>query len=241
MNCDGSGKLFVGRGETLNKGWLYDASLWPLEVALLRRWRSWLWSGVVGPRVLELGSGTGLNFPYHPEDIAVTALERDRGYLERSRERRARDGSDVTLVLGSVEDLPFPDAVFDEVVASFILCSVQSPGEALREVNRVLKPGGRLHLLEHCRPAGFLGKLFDRVAPWIHETFGDRIDGEPIPLLEREGFRVLSVTQSLRWTLRLLIARKRERSPTKDMDTSPAKAIATGEDRPCEGWRCLEK
>ncbi|MFO7941269.1 MAG: class I SAM-dependent methyltransferase [Bacillota bacterium] len=192
----------------MNKGRLYDAFLWPLEAALLRRWRRRLWSEVRGPRVLELGSGTGLNFPYHPEGISVTALEKESDYLTRSRKRQSSGGAKVTFVSGSVEDLPFTDDTFDELVASFILCSVERPQVALREAHRVLKPGGTLRIMEHCRPGGILGNLFDWAAPWIHETFGDRIDGEPVPLLEDAGFRVVSVTHTAGRTLRLLVARK---------------------------------
>ncbi len=192
----------------MDKGELYDFFMRPLEVALLRRWRRRLWAPVRGPRVLELGSGTGANLPYHPEGVSVVALDRDPDYLRRARSRAAAGEVPPRTIRGCAENIPFRDGAFDEVVFSFLLCSVDDPSAALDEVYRVLHPGGRVHLLEHCRPRGPMGTIFSALAPTVRRRFGDRIDGEPWRDLARAGFVVETVVGSGGGTLRLIVARK---------------------------------
>ena len=134
-----------------------------------RRYRSWrerLWSLVGGPRVLEVGVGTGKNLPYHPPDVAITAIDLSPRMLERARRRAASRGVDLELRRGDVQALEFADGSFDGVVGTFVFCSVPDPVLGLAEVRRVLKPAGRLLLVEHVRAAGALvGRLQDLANP----------------------------------------------------------------------------
>ena len=102
-------------------------------------------------RVLELGVGTGQNLPYYPPGTRVIAIEPDPAMLDRARPRACAAEAKVYLVAGAGETLPFPDDVFDEVVATLVFCTVRSPTLSLAEVRRVLKPGGRLRFMEHVR------------------------------------------------------------------------------------------
>jgi phosphatidylethanolamine/phosphatidyl-N-methylethanolamine N-methyltransferase len=114
-----------------------------------RVWRKELWSLVDGKRILELGVGTGKNLALHRRDRQITAVDISEKMLPRARRRAARLGSNVRLQVADAQSLPHGDARFDAVVATFLFCSVPGPIQGLREARRVLRPGGRLLLLEH--------------------------------------------------------------------------------------------
>lgn len=117
------------------------------------RHRRSLLAGAEG-RVLELGTGTGLNLPHYPAAVErVDGVDPNPGMHELAgrvaREVTAGSGRVVELHEARGEELPFSDASFDTAVSTWTLCSVGDPGRVLAEVRRVLRPGGRLLLLEH--------------------------------------------------------------------------------------------
>jgi ubiquinone/menaquinone biosynthesis C-methylase UbiE len=95
--------------------------------------------------VLEVGAGGGQNFSfYDPARVeCVEAIEADEAMLAIARRRLEDAPVSIHLISAPVEMLPFPDAQFDSVVATLVFCSVQDPERGLREIWRVLKPGGR--------------------------------------------------------------------------------------------------
>jgi SAM-dependent methyltransferase len=102
-------------------------------------------------RVLELGAGTGLNMKHYKSVEQVVLTEPDPGMVKRL-ERRLRDSSTSrTVVTAPAEQLPFEDGSFDTVVATMVFCTASDPQAALREIRRVLTPGGRLLFIEHVR------------------------------------------------------------------------------------------
>lgn len=101
--------------------------------------------------VLELGVGTGQNLRFYDPGVRVIGVEPDSGMLEAAVRRADRVSASIQLVFGAGEGLPFRDGVFDQVVASLVLCSVASPARTLSEARRVLKPDGRLRFYEHIR------------------------------------------------------------------------------------------
>lgn len=150
----------IGR---LSARW-YDRLLEPLERAGLRERRRRLLSGLDG-EVLEIGAGTGLALEHYAGAARVVQLEPDpyrRAELER---KRSQARVPVEVVDARAEALPFPDGSFDAVVSMLVLCSVADPPCVLSEVRRVLRPGGRLVLLEHVRAGGALGRAQDLLAP----------------------------------------------------------------------------
>jgi ubiquinone/menaquinone biosynthesis C-methylase UbiE len=131
----------------------YDLFNGPAERAGLRKQRHDLLAQATGATI-EIGAGTGLNLPHYPPAVTRLALiEPDPHMSRRLRRRAARPGRDAEIRSASADRLPFPDASFDTAVVTFTLCSVPDEQAALREITRVLAPGGRLLFLEHVRSA----------------------------------------------------------------------------------------
>lgn len=126
--------------------------------------------------VLEVGAGNGLNFPlYDPAQVErVEAIEPDPAMLRYARERVKAARVPITLTQGSVETLPFANATFDCAVATLVFCSVPNPLQGLREIRRVLKPGGSLLMVEHVRShRAFLGGVQDILVPLTTRMCGN--------------------------------------------------------------------
>jgi ubiquinone/menaquinone biosynthesis C-methylase UbiE len=123
---------------------LYDPVLSVPEATFLRRWRAELVGDLTG-RVLEIGSGTGLNLPHYRPEVDLVLTE-PHPAMRAQLERRAT-GRRVQPY--PAERLEFPEASFDVVVSTLVLCTVPDPDAALAEVHRVLKPGGELRFIEH--------------------------------------------------------------------------------------------
>ncbi|MDT9600510.1 class I SAM-dependent methyltransferase [Sphingosinicella rhizophila] len=101
-------------------------------------------------KILEIGFGSGANLPHYPDGVvSLHVIEPDGQLAKRALPRILASGRQVHAHPGKAEDLPFADASFDTIVSSFTLCSVSDPEQALREVARVLRPGGRFLFLEH--------------------------------------------------------------------------------------------
>jgi SAM-dependent methyltransferase len=126
-------------------------------------------AGILGAargEVLEIGFGTGLNLAHYAAITHLHGVEPSQGMRAVGEARGAGLPFPVTVQHGFAEKLPYPDARFDTVVSTFVLCSVRSVENALREIGRVLRPGGRFIALEHVRSDDpGLAKWQDRVAP----------------------------------------------------------------------------
>jgi ubiquinone/menaquinone biosynthesis C-methylase UbiE len=146
----------------------YDKQMAKTEKAGLRAYRRSLLADIHGS-VLEIGGGTGLNLPcYGPGVESLTITEPDRPMLRRL-ERKVREQAPAAKVLRApAEDLPFNDSSFDVAVSTLVLCGVDDQPRALRELRRVLRPGGQLVFLEHLRAEEpRLARLQDRVN-WLN-------------------------------------------------------------------------
>lgn len=157
-------------------------------------WRKKLWALVRGPRVLEVGVGTGKNIPYWPKGIQVTAIDLTPGMLDIARRRAPILGVVADLRLGDAQALYFPDASFDTAVATFVFCSVPDPVLGLRELRRVVRPGGRVLLLEHMRSANpILGALMDILNPVVVRLIGANINRRTVENVRGAGLQIESV------------------------------------------------
>jgi len=126
-----------------------------------------LLAGLSG-RVLELGAGNGLTFPYYPDAVSeVVAIEPEAYLRDRAHEAAAASRIRVTVVDAVADRLPFPDESFDAAVASLVLCSVPDQPAALAELRRILRPTGELRFYEHVRPSNpRTAALWQRFDDW---------------------------------------------------------------------------
>jgi len=129
---------------------LYDPFFWLAERAGLAARRRALVQRARG-RVLEIGAGTGLNLRHYANDAELVLSEPDAAMADRLRRRVAGRRHPATVVLAPAEALPFADGEFDAVVSTLVLCTVPDQAAALREIRRVLRPGGQLLFMEHIR------------------------------------------------------------------------------------------
>jgi ubiquinone/menaquinone biosynthesis C-methylase UbiE len=145
---------------------LYDRSTARLEHEALGAHRRRVLDQAQG-QVLDVGAGTAANLPHYPSTVEhVVLLDPHPGMLARAAARSAASRVGATTHLGSAEHLPFADSSFDTVVCAFSLCTVKNVPAALKETARVLRPAGRLLVLEHVRSRDpQLARWQDRLAP----------------------------------------------------------------------------
>jgi ubiquinone/menaquinone biosynthesis C-methylase UbiE len=159
-----------------------------------RPWREKLWEMVRGPRVLEVGVGTGKNMAFWPHDAQMTAIDLTPGMLDIARQRAQTLGVSADISLGDVQALNYPDGSFDTIVGTFLFCSVPDPVLGLRELSRVVRPGGQVLLLEHVRSENqILGALMDVVNPLVVRMMGANINRRTVNNVRLSGLDVTQV------------------------------------------------
>lgn len=188
---------------------LYDAVMAAAERGALGRWRR----DVVRPaggRVLEVGAGTGLDFPHYAAGAAVVATDRSYEMLARSRARLAGAAARIELVVADAEALPFRDGAFDDAVVGLAMCTIPRPPVALAELRRVLRQGGALRMLEHVRlEHPLFGRLQDWLTPvWRRVAGGCRLDRRTVRSVADAGFALESVGRELGGYVVRILARK---------------------------------
>jgi ubiquinone/menaquinone biosynthesis C-methylase UbiE len=167
----------------------YDRVSGPLERAVLGERRARLLADLDGD-VLDVGAGTGVNLPYFRRASGVVAAEPDPAMRRRLTAKLGAARVPVEVTADAAETLRHPDASFDAVVFTLVLCSVASVDRALAEARRVLRPTGRLVVLEHVRGEGPLARWQDRVTPlWSRVNAGCQLGRETAAAVERAGFR----------------------------------------------------
>ena len=153
-------------------GWIYDLLAGRAERAGIAERRHELLAGLEGD-VVEIGAGTGASLPHYELARRVVAIEPDASMAKRLPHRLEEAKVPVEVVTARAEKLPFPDESFDAAVAAFVLCSVDDPQAVLAEARRVLRPGGKLVLLEHVRGDGRTGRWQDRITPLHSKMAGN--------------------------------------------------------------------
>lgn len=142
-------------------------------------------------RILEVGAGTGLNLFLYPQGTSGAATEKSSEMLKFAREKQRP--SEVSLVQNCAEELPFSDASFDAAFATLVFCSVASPVKAFEELRRVVRKGGAVILLEHVRPNGLLGYVFDVLNFVVAPLFEDHFNRRTAETARAAGLEVVEV------------------------------------------------
>ncbi len=172
---------------------LYDTVMKPLEKRKFKRIRIKLVEQATG-KVMEIGSGTGVNFPYYRNAVSVDAIEPDSVMRERSQ-NRAQSPAPIQIWNTDAEQLPFGDDTFDSVVATLVFCTIPNPIKALEEVKRVAKPGAAILLFEHVRvDQPVMEKAQDVLTPlWKHICDGCHLNRDTLASVRQTGIEVNSV------------------------------------------------
>jgi SAM-dependent methyltransferase len=175
--------------------------------ARLGGWRYDLLGGLRG-RVLELGVRRGPNFAYYPPDVQVVVTDAYASMIQDARDAFPRFKQGIALSLADAQRLPFADDTFDAVIATLVFCSIPDPVQALAEVSRVLRPGGRFYSIDHVRcDQPVVGALMDLVAPlWKAVTYGCNLNRRTEEVLRASGFRVHERRTALAGIMRWLIS-----------------------------------
>jgi ubiquinone/menaquinone biosynthesis C-methylase UbiE len=169
---------------------LYD----PLGVFMERLWmggrRARLLKGARGA-VLEIGGGTGANLPHYRDVDRVTVAEPDPFMRKRLDPKLEVVRVPVEVSAARAEALPFPDGSFDTVVSTLVLCTVPDQESVLDEIQRVLRPGGRLLFIEHVRATGSTARWQDRIEPLWGRIFGGcHPNRDTVAAIEEAGLEI---------------------------------------------------
>lgn len=182
----------------------YERTMQPLERWFLTRWRAEAMAHLpAASRILEVGAGTGLNFRFYPRDAHGVASEFSTEMLKVAAGKGKPEG--VFLTQSNAEILPFREATFDAAFATLVFCSVAAPQKAFAELHRVVKPGGRLVLLEHVRPSGLLGPLFDLLNLLTVWLLDDHCNRRTTEAAQRAGFRLVHLERRLQGIFNLVV------------------------------------
>lgn len=159
-------------------------------------------------RVLELGVGTGGNLPlYDAKKVSsVTGVDFSPAMLQRARQRHCPVPCDLHLM--DVQALSFADASFDTVLATCVFCTVPDPRLGLSEARRVVRPDGRVVLLEHVRVSGLVGSLQDLLNPLTLWLIGENINRRTLDSVRAAGLEPQRVEAVAGDLVQLIVARR---------------------------------
>ncbi|WP_297420716.1 class I SAM-dependent methyltransferase [Thermococcus sp.] len=156
-----------------------------------------------------MGIGVGKTLQYYPKEVELCGIDAVPEALEIARKKVGELGLNACFRGADVENLPFPDEIFDTVISSFVFCTVPDPESGMNEIFRVLKPGGRAIFLEHTRSDS---KLVDCLFLWpmklILKPLLDDDTLRDTHLLVRRYFEVEHKESYYHGIVRLIVGKK---------------------------------
>jgi len=180
----------------------YDKAFAPFEKRFLANWRKETLSFLPeNSCILEIGAGTGANFRFYPQCRNAVAGEISYQMLEHAKEKT----DFIKLVQADAETLPFSENSFDAVFATLVFCSIPNPENAFAELQRVVKRGGKIILLEHIRPRGLPGYLFDFLNIFTVALIEDHFNRETVKIAEKSGLKILEVREKAFGIVNLIV------------------------------------
>ncbi len=175
-----------------------------------RRWgatKRKLFSAMQG-RVLFLAVGTGLDIQFFPPQQTIVAIDISPKMLEQAQTRIAAYDGDIDAHVMDVQALTFADDHFDQVFTSCTFCSVPDPVAGLREIRRVLKPGGRLRMFEHTASRFQPFRLFMDVMTPLTRLFGPDLNRPTVDNVIAAGFEIAEVNYVYLDVVKTIVASK---------------------------------
>lgn len=186
----------------------YERQISFFERILFKGGREWACSRAEGD-VLELAAGTARNLPHYPDGVKITGVELSPEMLAIARGRAEKLEREADLRVGDVQQLEFQDESFDTVVCTLGLCTIPDPRRAVAEARRVLRPGGRLLLLEHVRSPSRPVRVVERLLEPLAVRFAaDHLTREPLDYLDSEGFEIEELERTKWGIVERVAARK---------------------------------
>lgn len=180
----------------------YDRAFAPLEWLGLRRWRQEAIGLLpVDAKILEIGCGAGANFEFYPQCKLAVSSEISIGMLEIANTKRREN----RLIQADAQSLPFGGNEFDAAFATLVFCSIPDPTLAFSELKRVIRPGGRIVLLEHVRPDGILGPVFDILNKVTVIAADDHFNRETAKLAADAGLKIVEIRKKLGSIVNLIV------------------------------------
>lgn len=180
----------------------YDLAFKPLDaIGLTRLRRETLGLLPVDGTILEVGAGTGANFEHYPHCKLAIASE----YSIKMLEIAAGKTTSIRLVQANAEVLPFATNHFDAAFATLVFCSIPDPKSAFTELRRVVKPGGRVVVLEHVRPDGILGPVFDLLNLATVAIAEDHFNRRTAETAAAGGLKVVEVRKKMLGIVNLIV------------------------------------
>jgi ubiquinone/menaquinone biosynthesis C-methylase UbiE len=183
------------RNQRLRRYWDWHARSYDREMRVFDRLlfgdsRTWVCSQATG-QVLEVAIGTGLNLPLYPADVQLTGIEWSPAMLDIARHRAGQLGRTAELREADAQALPFPDASFDTVVCTLGLCAIPDDRQAVAEMIRVLRPGGRLLLLDHIVGSAWPVSVLQQLLEFVTVPLGgEHFRRRPLKHVQAAGLEI---------------------------------------------------
>lgn len=182
----------------------YENALAPFERLFLSKWRQELFTYLPsGAKILEIGAGTGANFPFYPHNELAVAGEISCRMLEIAA--RKQEAASIELVQADAESLPFAANMFDAAFATLVFCSVKDPQKAFTELQRAVIDKGKIVLLEHVRPPGLPGYVFDGINILTEALIEDHFNRRTAKIAKESGLKILEIKQKAFGIVNLIV------------------------------------
>lgn len=180
----------------------YDCALAPFEKRFLRQWRRETLSLLPeNARILEIGAGTGANFPFYPHSRQTVATEISSKMLTFAKEKT----NSIVLLQADAQNLPFAENSFDAALATLVFCSIPQPEKAFAELRRTIRNGGKIVLLEHVRPNRLLGISFDCLNVLTVAAIEDHFNRETAKIAEKCDLKIVELRKKFFGIVNLIV------------------------------------